>query len=168
MRLLSISGGIILAAGISFVGGAFVQPADLTPANNSTSVQREDVPYIVLQAMSWWYFSSQVSRAQVASDTATQYVVIDLRQPEDFARSHLPGAVNVPADQIIVRLGAVAPDHDQNILLYGYDETHSVRSLATLRLLAYTHVVHLKDGWPSNNVAPDSSAASTKHSATMS
>ena len=168
MRLLSISGGIILAAGISLVGGALVQPADKTPGENSNTVQSGDVPRIVLQTMSWWYFTSQISRTQLSSTPATPYVVIDLRQPEDFARSHLPGAVNVPADQIIAQLGAVAPDHDQNILLYGYDETHSVRTLATLRLLAYTHVVHLKDGWQSDNTPFNSKSASTNHSATMS
>ncbi len=149
MRLLNISGGVILAAAISITGGALVDPIiDATPINSSAETQRGDVPRIVLQAMSWWYLSSQISRAQLPTDPAAHYVIIDLRQPEDFARNHLPGAVNIPADQIVAQLGGVAPDHNQNILLYGYDETHSVRSLATLRLLAYTQVVHLKDGWP--------------------
>lgn len=153
MRLLSIGGGIILAAVVSLVGGALFQSADATASvNKSVAVQHEEVPHIVLQAMSWWYFRSEVSRDQLSAEPGKHYVVIDLRRPEDFARGHLPGAVNIPTDQIVAQLGAVAPDHDQDILLYGYDETHSVRSLATLRLLAYTHVVHLKDGWPGNTL----------------
>ena len=169
MRLLSNSGGVILAVAISLAGGVLLQPSvDAAPANNSTVTQREDVPRIVLRTMSWWYFSSQITHAQLAADPATHYVIIDLRRPEDFARGHLPGAVNIPADQVIAQLGGVAPDHDQNILLYGYDETHSVRSLATLRLLAYSHVVHLKGGWPGNDTLPDTNAALIKHSATTS
>ena len=100
MRLLSISGGIILAAAISVMGGALVPAMDAI-ANNHTTAQREDVPHVVLQAMSWWYLSSQLSHAQLPTNPAAHYVVVDLRQPEDFARSHLPGAVNIPADQII-------------------------------------------------------------------
>lgn len=168
MRLLSISGGIILAAAIGVMGGALVPAMDAISNNHTTATQREDVPHVVLQAMSWWYFSSQLSYAQLPANLAAHYMVVDLRQPEDFATSHLPGAVNIPADQIIAQLGSVAPDHDQNILLYGYDETHSVRSLAALRLLAYTHVKHLKDGWPDSSLPSALNAAVTKHSATTS
>ena len=161
MRLLSISGGVVLTVVISLMGGALLHPMEPTPVNDATVTQRGDVPLVVLQAMSWWYFNAQVSHAQLPADPAAHYVIIDLRQPEDFVRGHLPGAVNVPADQIIAQLGGVAPDHDQSILLYGYDETHSVRSLAALRLLAYTRVVHLKDGWTGNNVPSDTRAQTT-------
>ncbi|MBI3775391.1 MAG: rhodanese-like domain-containing protein [Gammaproteobacteria bacterium] len=168
MRLLSISGGVILAAIISLVGGALLQPNNTFQENLTASKQRNEVPRIVLQAMSWWYFSAQISLAEYYEHSATYSVVIDLRQPEDFALGHLPGAVNVPAEQLIVQLGSVAPDHDRNILLYGYDETHSVRSLATLRLLAYSHVVHLKGGWANQYAVPNVSVNSRKHSALIS
>lgn len=163
MRLLGISGGVVLAVMISMVGGALLRPLEAAPANVDTSTQHNDVPYIVLQAMSWWYFNAQVSHAQLPADPAAHYVIIDLRQPADFARGHLPGAVNVPADQLVAQLGGVAPNHDQNILLYGYDETHSVRSLAALRLLAYTRVVHLKDGWPGNDSQVDTRTRSVSY-----
>ena len=167
MRLLSISGGIILAATIGVVGGTLVPTMDATSTSRATATQRDDVPRVVLQVMSWWYFNSQLSLAQLLADPAAHYVIVDLRQPEDFAHSHLPGAVNIPANQIVAQLGSVAPNHDQNILLYGYDETHSVRSLAALRLLAYTHVKHLKDGWPDSSVPTALNAAVTNHSATI-
>lgn len=167
MRLLSISGGIMLAAAISVVGGALVPTMDATSSDRTTATQHEDVPRVVLQVMSWWYFNSQLSLDQLTTDPAAHYVIVDLREPEDFARSHLPSAVNIPTDQIVAQLGSVAPDHDQNILLYSYDETHSVRSLAALRLLAYTHVMHLKDGWPSSGMPTALNATVTKHSATI-
>lgn len=147
MRLLSISGGIVLATVISLASAALLPPVDAKPVDTTAAIPRDDVPDIVLQAMSWWYFNAQIARAQLPENPAAHYLVIDLRAPKDFARGHLPGAVNVPADQVVAQLGGVAPDHDKNILLVGYDETHSVRSLATLRLLAYTHVMHLTDGW---------------------
>ena len=168
MRLLSISGGIILAAAISVVGGALVPTTEAASTHHTTDTQREDVPRVVLQVMSLWYFNSQLSHAQLTTDLAARYVVIDLRQPEDFARSHLPGAVNIPADQIVAQLGSVAPNHDQNILLYGYDETHSVRSLAALRLLAYTHVMHLKDGWSDSDLPSALTSTVAKHPTTTS
>lgn len=165
MRLLSISGGVILAAIISFVGGGLLQPSNASQENLIASKQRNDVPRIVLQAMSWWYFSAQISLAEYYEHAAGHSVVIDLRQPEDFALGHLPGAVNVPAEQLIVQLGGVVPNHDQNIVLYGYDETHSVRSLATLRLLAYSHVIHIKGGWANKYAMPNVSVNTIKYPA---
>ncbi len=159
MRLCNFKSLAILTTGLFLAAGMLLQTVDATPEHNSRGSQHDGTPDIVLQAMSWWYFNSRVSRAELMSNLAAHSAIIDLRQPEDFTRGHLPGAVNIPADQLVAQLGAVAPDHDQSILLYGYDETHSVRSLATLRLLAYTHVMHLKGGWTGNEVAPNSNTS---------
>lgn len=43
---------------------------------------------------------------------------IDVRAPAEFAAGHLDGAINIPYDQIAVRIGQVAPDRQRDIRLY--------------------------------------------------
>src|SRR6187455_929857 len=41
-----------------------------------------------------------------------QLFVLDVRTPEEFAAGHVPGAVNVPYDQLASRLAEVPKDKD--------------------------------------------------------
>ena len=43
---------------------------------------------------------------QMASDSIT---IIDVRDPEEYAAGHLPGAVNIPAAELPARLAEVPP-----------------------------------------------------------
>lgn len=45
-----------------------------------------------------------------------QLLVVDVRTPEEFARGHLPGAINIPHDQIGSRLAELPKDKD--LVLY--------------------------------------------------
>ena len=47
---------------------------------------------------------------------ATRLFVLDVRTPEEFAAGHVPGAVNVPHDQLASRLAEVPKDKD--VVLY--------------------------------------------------
>jgi rhodanese-related sulfurtransferase len=100
---------------------------------------------IGLTLLNWLHHDAVVDNMDAAT---AGHIIIDLRRPEDYARGHIPGAVNIPEFNVVAQIGAVAPDHNRPILVYGYDATHSVRSVIALRLLAYTQVQHLKDGLP--------------------
>jgi phage shock protein E len=43
-------------------------------------------------------------------------VVLDVRSPEEFAEGHVPGALNVPYDQVAGRLGEIP--RDKELVLY--------------------------------------------------
>jgi rhodanese-related sulfurtransferase len=45
---------------------------------------------------------------QEASEPAP--VVIDVRSPEDYAAGHIPGAANIPADEVERHLGEIPKD----------------------------------------------------------
>jgi phage shock protein E len=51
-----------------------------------------------------------------AADDAALW--IDVRSPEEYAAGHLDGAINIPYDQIAIRIGGVAPDRQRDIRLY--------------------------------------------------
>jgi rhodanese-related sulfurtransferase len=43
--------------------------------------------------------------------------VVDVRTPGEFAAGHVPGAVNVPMDQIEARAGTLAPAGEEVVLI---------------------------------------------------
>lgn len=62
---------------------------------------------------------------QVSSEKAAQLmedyddeIVLDVRTPEEYAEAHIPGAINVPNEEIGEEPIAELPDKDQIILVY--------------------------------------------------
>ncbi len=45
-------------------------------------------------------------------------VVLDVRSPEEYAEGHVPGAVNVPYDQISARLDSLDAYRDRGFVVY--------------------------------------------------
>ncbi len=45
-------------------------------------------------------------------------VVLDVRSPEEYAEGHVPGAVNVPYDQISARLDSLQAYRDRGFVVY--------------------------------------------------
>jgi phage shock protein E len=69
--------------------------------------------------------------------------VVDVRTAEEFAQGHLPGAVNIPFDQIGKRLGEVgAPD--EPVLLYCRSGRRSAAATETLRANGYRALYDLQ------------------------
>jgi len=56
--------------------------------------------------------------------------LVDVREPAEFARGHLPSAVNVPVDQIERRVDEIA---DRPAVLYCQSGLRSQRAMQLLR-----------------------------------
>jgi rhodanese-related sulfurtransferase len=58
--------------------------------------------------------ANEVSPEQVLASSAgaTPPVVLDVRTPDEFASSHVPGAVNIPIDQLAARTGELDPQRE--------------------------------------------------------
>jgi rhodanese-related sulfurtransferase len=54
--------------------------------------------------------------SRLGSDTSP--LLLDVRTPEEFAAGHIPGAVNIPYDELEHRLGELADMHDAEIIVY--------------------------------------------------
>jgi phage shock protein E len=72
--------------------------------------------------------SSQDARALVANGAR----LVDVRTAEEYAGGHLPGAVNIPVDELPDRIGDLGP-HDQPVVVYC---ASGGRSASAARLLA--------------------------------
>lgn len=99
---------------------------------------------------------------QVSSEKAAQLmadyddeIVLDVRTPEEYAEAHIPGAINVPNEEIGEEPIAELPDKDQIILVYCRSGNRSKEAAQKLADQGYTNVVEFGgiNDWHGETVA---------------
>ena len=92
------------------------------------------------------HISRDELRAKV--ENGEDFVLVDALAPMSYARSHLPGAINLPLEWVDERAPRRVPDLDTEIVVYCIDVkcTSSVFVGERLRSLGYTNVRHYADG----------------------
>lgn len=73
-------------------------------------------------------------------------LVLDVRSPEEFKEGHVPGAVNIPYDQMASRLGDVPKDKD--LVLYCRSGRRVGIAAEVLAANGYTRLSHLEGDMP--------------------
>lgn len=95
--------------------------------------------------------AAEISRAQVrarlAADTGS-LVVLDVRTPEEYAAGHVPGAINVPYDQIASRLAELEASRERPIVVYCRTGRRAGIALQTLHDAGFIHLMHLTGDLP--------------------
>jgi phage shock protein E len=71
-------------------------------------------------------------------------VVIDVRTPEEYALGHVPGAVNIPFDQVAQRIAEVEAPH--GVALYCMVGPRARKGESALLAAGYESVFHLEGG----------------------
>src|SRR5947207_9285633 len=69
---------------------------------------------------------------------------LDVDAPEDYERSHLPGAVNIPVEDLPLRQKDIGPP-TRSIVVYARRDMRSAHAAHLLRVLGYRSVVSLGD-----------------------
>jgi molybdopterin/thiamine biosynthesis adenylyltransferase len=73
--------------------------------------------------------------------------IVDVRETEEFAAGHLPGAKHVPRSYLETRIEAAVPNRDAQIVLYCQSGNRSAWGARTLEDdLGYTHVASMTGG----------------------
>src|SRR5213595_1016535 len=89
----------------------------------------------------------EVDPAEVRRQIGNGAVLIDVRENEEFAAGHIPGAAHVPRSYLESRIEGAAPDHDAHVILYCQSGNRSAWAAHTLReLLGYENVEHMTGG----------------------
>ena len=85
-------------------------------------------------------------RAKIENDD--EFVLVDALAPMSYARSHLPGAINLPLEWVDERAPRRIPELDTEVVVYCIDTacTSSVLVAERLRGLGYTNVRHYLEG----------------------
>ena len=89
-----------------------------------------------------------VSFRQISMDEAVKimkdgkdYIILDVRRPDEFAEGHIPGAINVPNEELGTAEIAKLPDKSQLILVYCRSGRRSKEASEKLVKLGYTNIV---------------------------
>ena len=69
------------------------------------------------------------------------YIILDARRPDEYAEGHIPGAINVPNENIGTAEIPELPDKAQLILVYCRSGRRSKEASEKLAQLGYTNVV---------------------------
>jgi len=87
--------------------------------------------------------SALLDRARKMDDS---YVIVDVRSPEEFAKGHVPGAVNIPMEKMQERLQELmnAKNKNQDIVLYCHSGRRSAIAAETLRKNGFDKLLHME------------------------
>ena len=81
-------------------------------------------------------------------DSGDRFVLVDALAPMVYAHSHLPGAINLPADVDSARVARRIPDRATEIIVYcsSPECDDSVATATRLREMGYVNVWHYAGG----------------------
>ncbi len=86
--------------------------------------------------------------AEEARDRAAQgAVVVDVREADEWAQGHMPGALFVPRGFLELRIEEVVPDKSREVILHCAGGTRSALAAKTLGGLGYRNVASLAGGF---------------------
>ena len=92
--------------------------------------------------------SSSLGYRQISMNEAVKmmkdeknYIILDVRRPDEYAEGHIPGAINVPNEEIGTAEIAELPDKSQLILVYCRSGRRSKEASEKLVKLGYTNIV---------------------------
>lgn len=69
------------------------------------------------------------------------YIILDVRTPEEFREKHIPDAINIPNETIGTEEIPKLPDKEQLILVYCRSGNRSKQAAGKLAELGYTNIV---------------------------
>ncbi len=81
--------------------------------------------------------------APLFEEPVSESIVIDVRSEEEFAAGHIKGAHLVPQEQALVRIPALVPERNAQILLYCRSGRRAGMVKSALEALGYQNVQNL-------------------------
>ena len=69
-------------------------------------------------------------------------VIVDVREADEYAQGHIPGAINVPADNLET-IQSIVIDKDTPIFSYCLRGSRSRGAAKAMKAMGYTHVINM-------------------------
>jgi rhodanese-related sulfurtransferase len=91
------------------------------------------------------YGSSLIWPEQIPAEDWKNVFVVDARDAAQYAKGHIPGAVNIEWRQAVARRGELPKD--RMVVVYCNSGSLSAQAVFALRLLGYDNVKVLQDGY---------------------
>lgn len=100
------------------------------------------------------YRQISMSEAIAIMEKEKDYIILDVRRPDEFAEKHIPGAINIPNEIIGIEEIKELPNKKQLILVYCRSGNRSKQASEKLVQLGYTNIVEFGGiiDWPGETV----------------
>ena len=92
------------------------------------------------EASSGSYQQITQEEAKAMMEEQTDYLIVDVRRPDEFAEGHIAGAINVPNETIGEEAEEALPDKAQYLFIYCRSGRRSKEASQVLADLGYTNV----------------------------
>lgn len=76
-----------------------------------------------------------------------ELVILDVREPEDYASGAISGAINLPRGILEIEIDELVPNQDKLIVAYCGGGSRSALAVDTLQTMGYTNSVSLAKGY---------------------
>ena len=86
------------------------------------------------------YMNITQEEAKKIMDSQTGYVILDVREQDEFDAGHIPGAILIPYGSIEDKAPSMLPDKDQLILVYCRSGRRSKIAAEALEKMGYTNI----------------------------
>ena len=86
------------------------------------------------------YMNITAEEAKVLMDSEEGYIILDVREQDEYNAGHIPGAILIPYTQIEDKADKMLPDKDQLILVYCRSGRRSKLAAEALVELGYTNI----------------------------
>ncbi|MBP3378137.1 MAG: rhodanese-like domain-containing protein [Clostridia bacterium] len=80
------------------------------------------------------------AEAKALMDSEQEYIILDVRTPEEYTAGHIAGAVLIPDYEIGEKAESILTDKDQLILVYCRSGRRSKNAANELAMLGYTNI----------------------------
>jgi rhodanese-related sulfurtransferase len=77
-------------------------------------------------------------------------LLLDVRTPGEYASGHVPGAVNIPHDEVVTRLSELEPYRERGVVLYCQSGRRAGMATQALQEAGFENLRHLAGdmkGW---------------------
>ena len=85
-------------------------------------------------------------------------LILDVRTPEEFARGHVPGAINIGVDQLAQRIDEISGQRAEEVVVYCERGPRALRAADLLADAGFASVRHLEgdmSGWRAAGLPTD-------------
>ena len=87
------------------------------------------------------YVQISPEEAKAVMDSDEGYIILDVRNPDEFEQGHIPGAILIPYTEIAEKAPYTLMDKKQTILVYCRSGRRSKEASKKLVKLGYTNIV---------------------------
>lgn len=107
----------------------------------------------ILSLLSFWVYSANVSgisQQQLLAADTNNFVIVDVRTPEEFQQGHVPNAINIALSEIIDNPAILTFSKGKPIILYCRSGYRAGKAADALKNHGYQNLRHLDgdmQGW---------------------